>query len=111
MTLRRGQGSAWKPQPKYQPYYARGDFDGNGSTDFAVVVRPVDREEGALILVFLSGKSTRGPMPLSYPVSGKSIKNVGLFLGRGQAPRVPLLFGAFASEAEEVEIPEAPKRP
>ncbi len=36
--IRKGQGSLWKAQPNYHPFYAAGDFNSDGKEDFAVVL-------------------------------------------------------------------------
>jgi hypothetical protein len=105
--LRKGDGAAWKPQPYYQPYYTTGDFDGDGTKDFAVIVRPINREDGAKVLVFLKRKRDKSANPLVYPLPDKTIKNTGLFLARSKGKVSKLLVGAFGSEAEEVPIPKS----
>jgi hypothetical protein len=102
--LREGDGKAWKPQPSYQPYYAVGDFDGNGVQDFAVVVRPVSQQEGSQVLVFMRSALGGSNNPISYPVRSKTLEGVALF-ARPKKTKTALLVGAFSSEAEEIRIP------
>ena len=109
LSLRRGSGGAWKPQPDYQPYYVANDFNGDGVSDFAVVVRPMVSEEGSLVLIFL-GKSGGGyAVPLVHSVRERSIANLGFFLGRAKEKPVVLLIGVFFSEGEVISIPTTKK--
>lgn len=105
ISLRKGDGYAWKPQPTYQPYYSVGDFDGNGIKDFAVVVLRVNRETEIQVLVFLMERGNNLSHLIVYPLHDKTVKNLGLFLGRNSGSVVKLLVGAFSSEAEELLIP------
>jgi hypothetical protein len=109
VSLRKGDGAAWKPKPNYEPYYATGDFDGDGIKDFAVIVRPIIKEDEAKVLVFLSGQSGKSAIPLVYPLRDKTIRGIGLFLGRSRGNVAKLLVGAFSSEAEELPIPKSSK--
>lgn len=102
LPLRQGDGKVWKAQPKYQPYYAIGDFDNDGMRDFAVVVRRIMEDEKPLVLVFLKGKIKHSTKPIVYSIHEKSVSGIGLFLSRSK-PR-KLLVGAFASEGEEIPL-------
>lgn len=107
--LRRGDGQVRKPQPTYQPHYAVGDFNGDGIPDFAVIVRPITTEKGALVLVFLGKRKSGYAVPIRYPIPDPSIENYGLFADRPSKGRERLFVGLFASEEEEVPIPNAIK--
>jgi len=107
--LRRGSGGAWKPQPTYQPYYAQGDFDGNGLLDFAVVVRDEAQGGASQILVFLRRSEGHDTQVASKPIDRGDLRGFGLFVGTPAGKRTKLLAGAFGSEGYEVEIPVAPR--
>lgn len=110
-TLRNGAGLAWRPQPDYQPYYLHADFDGNRQDDVAVVVLAPKLDAPILVLVLLSVSEGTKPKVLEIPRGGSSVTGRGLFLGLPQrgssATGRTLLFGAFASEAEEVPLTSA----
>lgn len=99
--LRQGDGDAWKPQPDFHPYYATGDFDGDGLADVAVVALPRKPDDPILIVVLWGAKREATVIPKG----GESIADRGLFIAREQPKKHPvLLFGAFGSEAEPVPI-------
>lgn len=104
--MRLGDGEVRKPQPAYQPHYALGDFNGDGIQDFAVIVRPITSEKGALVLVFLGKRKADYAVPIRYPIPDPSIENYGLFVDRSNKERAGLFVGLFASEDEEVPIPK-----
>jgi hypothetical protein len=106
--LRKGDGGAWSPQPDFHPYYATGDFDGDGFDDAAIVVAP--RDTGAKVSVVIFFGSPAGLMNdvSVVPRDGSSVADRGLFLARpdqrAARRRARLLFGAFGSEAEPVPV-------
>lgn len=107
--MRQGDGEVRKPQPAYQPHYAIGDFNGDGVQDFAVIVRPIASEKGALALLFLAQRSAQGVVPIKYPIPDPTIQSYGLFVDRSNKKKARLLVGLFASEDEEVPIPKKQK--
>ena len=58
VRLRAGTGSALGPQPDFHPYYTAGDFNGDGSEDFAVVFAYKGRLRGPVLAIF------NGPFPV-----------------------------------------------
>jgi hypothetical protein len=110
--LRRGDGGAWRPQPDFHPYYAAGDFDGDGFEDLAVVALPRKPDDQILIVVLLGAKPGAAGDVTVIPKGGRSVADRGLFIARsadGRAPKHPvLLFGAFGSEGEPVPIRRSP---
>lgn len=107
-TLRRGVGAGWKPQPNYQPYNATADFDGDRLEDIALIALSSDINEPILVLVVHGAPPGTKQDVLEVPQAGASVAGRGLFLGAAKddraRDRTRLLFGAFASEAEEVRI-------
>jgi hypothetical protein len=102
--LRRGVGKAWPAQPSYQPYYTRGDFDGNGQQDFAVLVRTSSGERKAQILIFLRQPASQASRIVARPLDRRNLKGFGLFVGKADGARARLLAGAFGSEGYEIEV-------
>ena len=53
--VRAGSGGVWKPVPDYHPYIVSGDFNGDGETDFAVVVVSRSRRTHNFKLLVFNG--------------------------------------------------------
>lgn len=107
--MRKGYSALYPPRPSYEPYYATGDFNGDGVEDVAVVAVPVDKAPTILIVV-LFGKTAHGQQsPVEVPrKEEKGIVGIGLFAEKPSAKskrrRWTLDIGAFESEAEEIHI-------
>ena len=65
-----GYWGAWKPDPDYQPYVVSGDFNGDGVTDFAVVVINARKDHDFTMLVF------NGPADMSNIRSPRSYTSI-----------------------------------
>jgi hypothetical protein len=108
-SLRKGTGGPWKPQPSYEPYYATGDFNGDGQEDAAIVVVPKEKGQSLLVVV-LFGKSRDASAikPAEIPIAGDDLIERGLFVRASTSKKAhehwKLLFGTFESEAEEIRI-------
>ena len=106
--LRQGDGGAWKPQPDYHPYYATGDFDGDGFDDAAIVVSPRGGGNKVSVVIFFGSQTGLTNDVSVVPRDGSNVAARGLFLARTDQQtthqRARLLFGAFGSEAEPVPI-------
>lgn len=98
---------------KYEPeqmrenlYLVQGDFDGDGTSDLAAVVVKKETKDDSLILVFSSRFSSQTQNPLLYetPFSDRTVVN-NILERKEYAGRTLLLYGAFASEAEAIDIP------
>jgi len=107
-TIRVGDDNAIRPpEPHYEPYYAVGDFDGDGKEDTAFIVVPTRPEGRFLIVVILSSNrhAMQREIKQQYGVAG-----VGIFTA-SSVPRKPyrtnLYWGAFGSEGEQVVVPLA----
>jgi hypothetical protein len=94
--MRTGAGDSSSAVPDYHPYRARGDFNGDGVEDFAVVLLDRSKEtaderaaihEFAFALLVFDGPPTanRHPQPALFR-PGLQLKRAGLFLhDRGRA--------------------------
>ena len=107
-SLRNGDGAAWEPQPDFHPYLGRGDFDGDGSQDVAVVAIPSDKRGKIYVLVSLDTKKGRSGDLIQIARDETSVADRGIFVrGPEHASKDKhsrLLFGAFGSDAEEIPI-------
>jgi hypothetical protein len=92
-------GGAWKPVPNYHPYYIEGDFNGDGSKDFAVVVIAPIRSAKRFVLLVFNGPFTssdiHSPAFISEPMD---LTESGLFFGSPRPKPYRLLVGGFESE-------------
>lgn len=105
-SLKRGDGRAWKAQPTYEPYYAVGDFDGNGAADFAIVVKNIRERADVRVIVFLARKGKNEFDAINVKVDAGSLEGIALFAKRRSGHRTTLLVGPFASEGTPVNIPK-----
>jgi hypothetical protein len=107
-SLRKGDGAAWEPQPDFHPYLDRGDFDGDGSQDVAVVAIASDKRAKIYVLVSLDTKKGRSADLIQIARDETSVADRGIFVrwpqSASKAQHSRLLFGAFGSEAEEIPI-------
>jgi len=97
-TMRKGQGGIWKAVPDYHPYAVRGDFNGDGTSDFAVAV--VDRTKTAdnfTLLVFNGPFSSHRVSP-AFVERDVSLRHTGLFFGAPRSKPYRLVIGEFESE-------------
>ena len=89
-----------KEQPNYQPHYVVGDFNGNGHSDFAIIVKSDKSDHLIKVLVFLERVKGEYFEPIEFAFPFEKLEGNGLFVTRN-APH-KLLVGPFFSEAEEV---------
>lgn len=104
-SMRRGEGHAWRAQPTYEPYYAVGDFDGNGAEDFAIVVKSIRERVDVRVIVFLGRKGKKGFDATNLKVEASSLEGFAIFTRRRSGQRTILLVGPFASEGTPVNVP------
>jgi hypothetical protein len=107
-TIRNGdEKSLISPDPQYQPYYAVGDFDGDGKEDAAFVVVPRS-PDGRFVIVVIFG-SNRPSLELKIKQQ-YGVMGVGIYTSKSafnRPYRTKLFWGAFGSEGEQVAIPRA----
>jgi hypothetical protein len=94
--MRAGGGGVWKAIPDYHPYSVSGDFNGDGVTDFAVVVVNTRRAHDFTLLVF------NGPVDVDHPVPAfvdrRDYTRIGLAFGPPRPTPYRLVIGLFDSE-------------
>jgi hypothetical protein len=93
--MRRGYGGTWKPNPDFHPYYVAGDFNGDGHTDFAVVVIGGSTSSTREVAIFngpFSPSTAKSPVYLSGKRAG------ALFFGPPRSKPWRLIVGPFESE-------------
>ncbi len=96
--MRKGFGGRWKPVRDYAPYVATGDFNGDGQSDFAVVVVDISRpREHLFILMVFNGPSQSAVKP-HFTQRDLDMRGKGLFFGAPRPRPHRLVVGAFESE-------------
>jgi hypothetical protein len=97
--IRRGFGGAWKAVPNYDPYYAVGDFNSDGKTDFAIAVIASKRTDKRFrILVFNGPFDDSLDHQPAFVSEFMKLTGQGLFFGPPRPKPYRLLVGAFESE-------------
>jgi hypothetical protein len=90
------------------PYFAVGDFDGDGIDDFAVVAIPKQVGPKIMVVVFFGSASGFGRDSLEIPLQFPNVLSAGLFVGKShdkaKGKRSILGYGAFESEWEELSV-------
>jgi hypothetical protein len=101
-AMRAGSGGDWKPVPDYHPYVASGDFNGDGVTDFAVVVISTVKARDFTLLVFNGPVDAHRPVP-AFVDQHRDLTRTGLFYGPPRPKPYRLLIGPFESEGLVVQ--------
>jgi hypothetical protein len=97
--MRKGFGGRWKPVRDYAPYVATGDFNGDGQSDFAVVVVDVSRpREHSFVLMVFNGPLQRAITPPTFTQRDLDMRYKGLFFGPPRPKPHRLVVGPFESE-------------
>jgi hypothetical protein len=97
--MRKGFGGRWKPVRDYAPYVATGDFNGDGQSDFAVVVIDVSRpREHSFVLLVFNGPSLSARRPPTFTQRDLDMRGKGLFFGAPRPKPHRLVVGVFESE-------------
>jgi hypothetical protein len=104
--MRAGDGRVWRPLPDYQPYSATGDFNGDGVSDFAVVLVERTRASDKFTLVVFNGASKRRGWLPSYVEDGLDLEGKGLFYGPPRPRPYRLVVGPFESDNSCILIPQ-----
>lgn len=107
-SIQRGDGGAFPAVPLYQPYFIRGDFNGDGVADAAIVAISSKANPKIMIVVSIADRNAVKATTQQIPRTGENLVARALFCAR-PFPATPeqacrLLFGAFESEAEVVPI-------
>ena len=88
----------------YHPYYAVGDFNGDGKTDFAVAL--IELEEGGegratqkFVVAVFNAPFSRHSVEPSFEKDNLNLRDGGLFFGPPRSRPYRLFIGVFASES------------
>lgn len=95
----------WKPVPDYHPYIATGDFNGDGTEDFAVVVVNRSGREGSYALLVFNGPFNSDLASPVFMQPHLSLKYHGLFYGPPRAKPYRLVVGRFDSDSGAILVP------
>lgn len=101
--MRAGYGGAWKAIPGYHPYFATGDFNGDGIRDFAVAV--VDRSKATnnfALLVFNGPIGAKRAHP-AFIKRDLDLRHQGLVYGPPRPKPYRLVVGRFEAEGRILE--------
>ena len=99
LSIRRGYDGAWKIIPDYEPYYAIGDFNDDGHTDFAIAVISSKRIKRRFrILVFNGPFNDSIRHKPAFTSDLIDLSGQGLFFGPPRPKPHRLLVGPFESE-------------
>jgi hypothetical protein len=83
----------------YAPYAATGDFNGDGQSDFAVVVVDISRPpEHSFMLIVFNGPSPSAIRSATFTQSDLDMRGKGLFFGAPRPAPHRLVVGAFEAE-------------
>ena len=94
--MKKGAGGKWLPVPDYHPYVATGDFNGDGITDFAVVLIDNSKSVKHFELVVFNGPFRRQAKSPAFIQSG--LEGDALFFGPPRPKPYRLVIGPFESE-------------
>ena len=96
--MRTSNVGAWKAIPDYHPYIATGDFNSDGSMDFAIVVINKHKLNHNYALVIFNGPFMNDSISPAYFKSGLDLKGQGLSYGPPRPKPYRLIIGPFESE-------------
>jgi hypothetical protein len=96
-SMRKGSGDPWKPHPDFHPYYVVGDFNWDGTTDFAVGVVLGKNPERFKFVIFHGPFSPRHSAHAAF-VSESFKLGQALFFGDPRPLPHMLLVGPFETE-------------
>jgi hypothetical protein len=81
----------------YHPYYAVGDFNGDGKEDFAVAFVKKKKSKWPFVFAIFNGPLTKGRKP-SYATDADLADGGIMYSAKGSARQGRLLFGTFESD-------------
>ena len=96
--LKSGYGGVWPKVPDYHPYRAVGDFNGDGVTDFAIVVIDKSKTLRRFTLLVFNGPLIKGIPNPSFEWSGLDLRWHGLSYGPPRPKPYRLVVGRFEAE-------------
>jgi hypothetical protein len=97
-SMRAGYGRHWKPVADYHAYVASGDFNGDGQTDFAVVVLNKSKGKRRFTLLVFNGPFASPEAAPAFVDSELDLTGSGLFYGPPRPKPYRLVVGRFESE-------------
>src|SRR5258706_8909400 len=101
--LRTQSGGVWKPVPDYHPYVAVGDFNGDRTTDFAVVLVDTAKTTKVFTLVIFNGPFGAEAKSPAFLKANLDLTEHGLFFGPPRPKPYRLVLGPFESEGSVFE--------
>lgn len=94
--IRAGAGGAWPANPGYQPYYAAGDFDGDGHADLAIAVHSRASGDDFRVVLF-NGAWPRSPAVQGAFVSPVMAPTYAMSYGPPRPAPYRLIIGPYSS--------------
>ena len=104
-NMRTGFGGDWKPVRDYHPYVATGDFNGDGTEDFAVVVIDRTKKEANFALIVFNGPFETDEASPAFFRKGLDLEARGLFYGPPRPKPYRLVVGVFESDNSSILLP------
>lgn len=101
--MKTGDGKNWPAVPDYHPYSAVGDFNGDGITDFAVVVIDTSKSVKNFELLVFNGPF--GPQGKTPAFSQSGLEGDALFFGPPRPKPYRLVVGPFESDNSAILVP------
>jgi hypothetical protein len=97
--MKAGYGGDWPPVPDYDPYFARGDFNGDGSDDFAVCLVDERATPKRFALAVFNGPFPAQGQEPAFFEDQLDLVGEGLFFGPPRPRPYRLVIGPFESDA------------
>jgi hypothetical protein len=102
-SMRTGYGGGWPAVPEYGPYVAVGDFNGDGTENFAVALNDTSKSDNAFVLVVFNGPFAGGAKSPAFVRADLDLRHQGLFFGAPRPKPYRLVLGPFESEGDILE--------
>lgn len=101
--MRNGYGQTWSAVPDYHPYAATGDFNGDGITNFAVMVIDQTKSTKNFELLVFNGPFQAGSKAPAFAQPG--LEGDALFFGPPRPKPYRLVVGPFESDNAAILVP------